>query len=60
MNHIKVLTYSLDSTVTNKHLKIIIGSLEPTIFNEKVEGLFYKIKQSNKLLKLLTTTKTST
>ena len=35
----------------NKHLEAIIQCLESKIFNEKVEGLFYKIKMiKNKTL----------
>ena len=44
------LTYSLVFALSNKYLKVIIQSLEAKIFNEKVEGLFYKIKKSNKTL----------
>ena len=44
------LTYSLVFALSNKYLKVIIQPLEAKIFNEKVEGLFYKIKKSNKTL----------
>ena len=45
-----IQTYSLVIALSNKYLKVIIQSLEAKIFTNKVEGLFYKIKKSNKTL----------
>ena len=42
----KSITYSLDLTLSISFLEVIIECLEPKIFNEKVEFLFYKIKNS--------------
>ena len=36
--------------LSKKYLKVIIQSLEANIFNEKIEGIFYKTKKSNKTL----------
>ena len=48
---IKVLTNSVNIVLSNKYLEAIIQSLESKIFNEKVEGLFYKIRMiENKTL----------
>ena len=45
MNQIMILTYGLDSALSNKYLEMIIKSLEPKISNEKVEVSFYKRKK---------------
>ena len=44
MKQKKALAYNLDLALSNKYLKVIIESLEPKIFNERVEVLFFKIK----------------
>ena len=44
MRRMKILTCSLDLALSNEYLEVIIESLETMILNEKVEILFYKIK----------------
>ena len=54
IRHIKILTNSVNIVLSNKFLEAIIRSLESKIFNEKAEGLFYKIKRiKNKTLTFL-------
>ena len=43
-----ISTHCPNFTLSNKYLRVVKKSLEPKIFNEKVEGLFYKIKKLNK------------
>ena len=47
MKQIKILTYILDNSLSNKYLNIIIQCLKPMISNEKGDvlfGFFIKIK----------------
>ena len=37
---IKLLSYTIDLVLSNKHLKVFVQCLEPKIFNLKVEVLF--------------------
>ena len=43
-----ILSYCLDYVLSNKYLKVIMELLKPNILSEKVAGLFYEIKKSNK------------
>ena len=44
MKQIKILTYSIDFSLSNIYLKVMIQPLEPRIFDEKNEVILYKKK----------------
>ena len=44
MKQIKILTNSLNSALSNKYLEDIIQAIQSEILIEKVQVLFYKIK----------------
>ena len=48
MTQIKILTYSLDFTLSNKYLEVIATFFEPKIFFEKVDVLFDFFTLKNK------------
>ena len=45
MKRKKIVTYSMDLTMSNKYFEVTILCLEPKIFIEKTEVLFYKINK---------------